>query len=56
MAVSELTIPFVSPGEVLAAAIVLPIVGITVVTARFWQRSLQKAGVRADDYLSLLAW
>lgn len=55
MSASDVDIPFVSAAEVLAAAVVIPVVGILVVGLRFWQRSFQKAGIGADDYLILLA-
>lgn len=55
MAASELTIGFVSPGEVMAAGIVIPIVGAIVVGMRFWVRSSQKSTTGADDYTILLA-
>lgn len=55
MSYSELVIPFVSPGEVLSAGIVIPLVGILTVGLRFWLRSRQKARAGADDYLILLA-
>lgn len=55
MAVSELTIRFVSSGEVMAAGIVLPVVGAIVVSMRFWVRSRQKSTAGADDYTILLA-
>ncbi|KAL8791017.1 MAG: hypothetical protein Q9195_006091 [Heterodermia aff. obscurata] len=55
MAVSDLSIGFVSPGEILAAGIVIPIVGAVVVGMRFWVRSSQRSTTGADDYTILLA-
>ena len=55
MSYLELAIPFVSPGEVLAAGITIPLVGIAAVGLRFWLRARQRAGIGADDYLILLA-
>ena len=55
MSVTELTIPFVSPGDILAASIVLPVTGIVAVSLRFWMRSVQNVGFQLDDYLILLA-
>ena len=55
MSASDVKIPFVSGADVLAAGITMPLVGITAVGLRFWQRSSQKGGTGADDYLILLA-
>ena len=55
MAVSELTIRFVSPGEVMAAGIVVPVVAAIVVGTRFWVRYSRKSTIGADDYTILLA-
>ena len=43
------------PSYVLAAGIVMPVLGIIFVTLRFYTRSKQKAGYGADDWLSLFA-
>ncbi|CAG8958210.1 hypothetical protein HYFRA_00000563 [Hymenoscyphus fraxineus] len=50
MSANELHIPFVGPGEVLAAGIILPMVGCCVVALRLWLRSIQKTKVGPDDY------
>ena len=50
MTFSELSIPFVSASEVIAAGIVIPIAGITVVVGRFWLRCSPHSNVGADDY------
>lgn len=55
MAVSELTILFVSPGEVMAAGILIPTIGAMVVGMRFRVRFNQKSTTGADDYTILLA-
>ena len=55
MSVSDVDIPFVSGTVVLAAGVVIPIVGVLVVGLRFWQRSFQKARIGVDDYLILFA-
>ena len=55
MSVNELAIPFVYVGEVLAAAIVLPVVAIIAVGLRFWLRSSGKAGIGLDDWITLAA-
>ena len=39
MSVSDVDIPFVSAAEVLAAGVLIPVVGILVVGLRFCQRS-----------------
>lgn len=49
MSANELPVPFVGPGETLAAGIVLTLVGIGVVSLRFWLRSIQKTKVGPDD-------
>ena len=50
---SELRIPFVYAGEVMAAGIVIPIVAISVVASRFWLRSFKHIGVGVDDWFIL---
>ncbi|TGO09882.1 hypothetical protein BTUL_0151g00240 [Botrytis tulipae] len=55
MSANELAISFVGPGEVTAAGVALPVVGITVVALRFWLRGYQKAKLGLDDYTILAA-
>lgn len=38
-------------GQVIAAAAILPILGIVLVTLRFYHRIKHKAGIGADDWL-----
>lgn len=55
MSNNELVIPFVYAGEVLAAAIVLPLICITTVGLRFWLRSVQDWRIGRDDWTILAA-
>lgn len=58
MAISEpavLTVSYVTPGEVYAASIVLPFLGIIFVLLRFYTRCLQKKSAGIDDWLMLPA-
>lgn len=55
MSTNEIAIPFVYAGEVLAAAVVLPLVAIVSVGLRFWLRSLGKARIGLDDWITLAA-
>lgn len=55
MSINELAISFVHSSEVLAAAIVIPIVAIAAVGLRFWQRTSGKAGIGLDDWTTLAA-
>ncbi|MCJ1308627.1 hypothetical protein MMC25_002280 [Agyrium rufum] len=55
MASNELKIPFVYAGEVVSAAVVLPLLGMTVVGLRFWQRSSKRHKIGVDDWMILLA-
>ena len=55
MSANEIAIPFVYAGEVYAAAIVLPIVGIATIGLRLWLRSSGKARIGIDDWLALAA-
>ena len=55
MSINELAISFVHPSEVLAAAIMIPIVAIAAVGLRFWQRTSGKAGIGLDDWTILAA-
>ena len=49
------TLPFATPGETLASAIVLPILGIVAVPLRFVARSKQDSSVGLDAITILLA-
>ena len=51
----KLPFSFITPGEVLAAGIVLPILGIVFVGLRFYTRMLQKASFGIDDWLTVPA-
>lgn len=55
MSANELAISFVGPGEVTAAGVALPVVGIIVVALRFWLRGYQKVKLGLDDYTILVA-
>ena len=55
MSTNELAISFSGPGEILATAIILLIVGSVVVALRFWMRRIQKARPGVNDYTILLA-
>ncbi|MCJ1463159.1 hypothetical protein MMC07_001764 [Pseudocyphellaria aurata] len=50
-----LTIPYATPGEIYAASILLPLLGITFVLLRFHTRTLQKMSTGVDDCLMLPA-
>ena len=47
---NELHIAFAGAGEIMAAGIVLPLVGISVVSLRFWLRLVQKSSIGMDDW------
>ena len=51
----QLPFGFVSPAEVIAAGVVLPVLGIIVVALRFHARRIQKAHVGIDDWLTVPA-
>ena len=51
----KLPFGFVTPGEILAAGIVLPVLGILLVGLRFYTRILQKSFIGIDDWLTLPA-
>jgi hypothetical protein len=51
MSTSELSIAFVYAGDVLAAAITLPVVGLIAVSIRLWMRRWDAAWARIDDWL-----
>ncbi|KAF1961852.1 hypothetical protein CC80DRAFT_543222 [Byssothecium circinans] len=55
MSVNELPIAFVSAGDVVAANVALPLIGLVVVALRFWMRISRKTGVNVDDWLILAA-
>jgi hypothetical protein len=52
-----ITLPFalVDPGEVIAAGVVFPVVGLATVALRFYVRKVQKASWGLDDWLILPA-
>ncbi|MCJ1369192.1 hypothetical protein MMC20_000401 [Loxospora ochrophaea] len=53
---SDITVALVSPGEILAAAVVFPVISIVGVALRLWTRIIhKKQGLGADDYLISLA-
>lgn len=56
MSTNELSIAFVYANDVLAAAIILPAVGLIVVSTRLWIRRWDKLWARIDDWLILGAW
>ena len=49
------SLPFATPGEILASAIVLPILGIITICLRFIARKKQSAPVGLDDVTITLA-
>lgn len=55
MSANELSIAFVSAGNVLSASVILPLLGLVAVGLRFWRRASRKMGVSMDDWLILLA-
>jgi hypothetical protein len=55
MSANELAIPFARAGNVLAAAIVLPVIAIMVVGLRFYLRVTTTAKLGADDWATLAA-
>lgn len=48
---SVISIGYASPGEIVAAAVVLPLLGITVLALRFFARFQRKADLEIDDWL-----
>ena len=50
-----LTIPYVTPSEAYAAAIVLPVLGAIFVALRVYSGSLQKKSVKLDDWIIIFA-
>lgn len=50
---AALSVPYVTPGEVYAASILLPFLGIIFVLLRFYVRALQKKSTDIDDWLML---
>ena len=46
---------YVTPGEIYAASIVLPFLGIVFVFLRFYARTLKKNSIGFDDWLMLPA-
>lgn len=50
-----LSIPYVTPGELYGASIVLPILGIVFVLLRFYVRAPRKISTGIDDWLMLSA-
>ena len=51
--INDTGIPFVYPGEILAAAIALPLLGILAISLRFWVRKSNGLGLGADDWTIL---
>ena len=49
------SLPFATPGEILASAIVLPVLGIIAVCLRFVARKKQRASLGLDDLTITLA-
>lgn len=52
---SQLPFAFVTPGELMAAAIALPAVCVALVTMRFVTRRTLKQAVGIEDWMSLMA-
>ena len=50
-----LTIPYVTPREAYAAAIVLPLLGGIFIALRLYSGSLQKKPVKLDDWIIVFA-
>ena len=50
MSGNELHIAFADAGQIMAAGIVLPLVGMSVVALRFWLRYNQKLSIGMDDW------
>lgn len=55
MSTNELPIAFVSQGQVLAAGVLFPVVGTTIIGLRFWQRQRVRNRIGADDWCILAA-
>lgn len=49
----RLSVPFVTPGELYAASIVFPFLGIVFTPLRFYAKTLQKNSIGLDDWLML---
>ena len=52
---AEILVPYVTPGEIYAASIVLPFLGIVFVFLRFYARTLKRNSIGFDDWLMLPA-
>ena len=52
---SQLPFAFITPGELIAAAIVLPAVSMVLVIMRFVTRRVSKQAVGIEDWMSLVA-
>ena len=52
---TKLPVPYVTPGEIYAASIVLPLLGIVFILLRFYARTLKKNSIGLDDWLMLPA-
>ena len=50
-----LFVPYVTPGEIYGASIVLPFLGCVILLLRFYARILQKKSTGVDDWLLLPA-
>ena len=53
--INDTGVPFVYPGEILGAAIVLPALGIILIALRFYVREAHGSGIQADDWAILAA-
>lgn len=53
--VTSLCVPYATSGQIYAASIVLPVLGIVFVFLRLYSRVLQKISVGIDDWLMLPA-
>jgi hypothetical protein len=55
---SIIFVPYASPGQIMAAGIIFPILGIAAVVLRFYVRASRKQQIGMDDWLIIpaLVW
>ena len=51
--VDEISFAYATPAGIIAAAVILPSIGMTLVSLRFYVRSQQSARIGVDDWLSV---
>jgi hypothetical protein len=52
---TQLPFAFAAPGELMAAAIALPLVCLVLVALRFYTRRIQRQAIGIDDWMSVMA-